>query len=52
SAVQYVRDQLGLQVCAIARLADLLQYLAQHSGSGLGAHHEQVLAYRRRYGVE
>ena len=28
SAVQYVRNQLGLQVCAIARLADLLQYLA------------------------
>jgi orotate phosphoribosyltransferase len=52
SAVQYVRDQLGLQVCAIARLADLLQYLEQHSGTGLGEHHEQVLAYRQRYGVE
>jgi orotate phosphoribosyltransferase len=25
SAVQYVRDQLGLQVCAIAKLAHLLQ---------------------------
>jgi orotate phosphoribosyltransferase len=52
SAVQYVRDQLGLQVCAIARLADLLQYLESHSGEGLAAHHEQVLAYRERYGVE
>jgi orotate phosphoribosyltransferase len=52
SAVQYVRDQLGLQVCAIARLADLLQYLEQGSGTGLGEHHEQVLAYRQRYGVE
>jgi orotate phosphoribosyltransferase len=52
SAVQYVRDSLGLQVCAIARLADLLQYLEQHGGSGLGSSHEQVLAYRRRYGVE
>jgi orotate phosphoribosyltransferase len=52
SAVQYVRDQLGLKVCAIARLADLLQYLEQHSGDSLGAHHEQVLEYRRRYGVE
>jgi orotate phosphoribosyltransferase len=52
SAVQYVRDSLGLQVCAIARLADLLQYLEQHGGSGLGSNHEQVLAYRRRYGVE
>ncbi|MBG9388671.1 orotate phosphoribosyltransferase [Caenimonas aquaedulcis] len=52
SAVQYVRDQLGLKVCAIARLADLLQYLEQHSGQALGEYHEQVLAYRDRYGVE
>ena len=52
SAVQYVRDQLGLQVCAIARLDDLLQYLQAHSSGGLGAHHEQVLAYRKRYGVD
>ena len=52
SAVQYVRDQLGLQVCSIARLEDLLQYLQQHSGDELGAYHEQVLAYRRRYGVD
>ncbi|MEO7393081.1 MAG: orotate phosphoribosyltransferase [Ramlibacter sp.] len=52
SAVQYVRDQLGLQVCAIARLDDLLHYLEKHSGDGLGEHHTQVLAYRKRYGVE
>ena len=52
SAVQYVQGSLGLQVCAIARLADLLHYLKQQSGAGLGAHHEQVLAYRQRYGVE
>jgi orotate phosphoribosyltransferase len=52
SAVQYVRDQLGLQVCAIARLSDLLQYLEQHSGEAIGAHYPQVLAYRQRYGVE
>jgi orotate phosphoribosyltransferase len=52
SAVQYVRDQLGLQVCAIARLEDLLQYLQQHSGDELGAYLEQVRAYRQRYGTE
>ena len=52
SAVQYVRDQLGLHVCAIARLEDLLQYLKNHSGESLGAYHEQVLAYRQRYGVD
>ena len=52
SAVQYVRNQLGLQVCAIARLADLLQYLSEHHSEGLAGHHERVLAYRQRYGVE
>lgn len=52
SAVQYVRERLGLQVCAIARLADLLQYLKQHAGGSLGAHYGQVLAYRERYGVD
>jgi orotate phosphoribosyltransferase len=52
SAVQYVRQHLGLQVCAIARLADLLQYLAQHAGDSLGEHHARVLAYRERYGVD
>ena len=52
SAVQYVRERLGLQVCAIARLADLLQYLKQHAGDALGTHYDQVLAYRERYGVD
>jgi len=52
SAVQYVRDRLGLQVCAIARLADLLEYLQRHAGDALGAHHAQVQAYRERYGVD
>lgn len=52
SAVQYVRRQLGLHVCSIARLADLLQYLAEHRNAGLDAHHARVLAYRERYGVE
>jgi orotate phosphoribosyltransferase len=52
SAVQFVQKQLGLQVCAIAKLADLMQYLAAHSAGGLAADHQRVLAYRQRYGVE
>jgi orotate phosphoribosyltransferase len=51
SAVQYVRQQLGLQVCAIASLADLLLYLSRSGGGDMQAHHERVLAYRQRYGV-
>ncbi|RYF16945.1 MAG: orotate phosphoribosyltransferase [Comamonadaceae bacterium] len=51
SAVQYVREKLGLQVCAIAKLADLLHYLGTHAGDELGQHHARVLAYRDRYGA-
>ena len=61
SAVQYVTQQLGLQVCAIARLGDLLAYLAAQSSTGgqeadgallLKDHYQAVLAYRTRYGVD
>ncbi|MBT9466220.1 orotate phosphoribosyltransferase [Hydrogenophaga sp.] len=51
SAVQYVREQLGMQVCAIATLADLLQYLSAHTGGEFDAHRQRVQAYRLRYGV-
>ncbi|MFG5779315.1 orotate phosphoribosyltransferase [Comamonas sp. J-3] len=52
SAVQYVRDHLGLQVAAIAKLDDLLAFLGQGSAAGeMREHHTKVLAYRERYGV-
>ena len=53
SAVQYVRRELGMDVCAIATLDDLLGYLQQpqHASAELQASHAQVLAYRERYGV-
>jgi orotate phosphoribosyltransferase len=51
SAVQYVREQLKLDVASIATLADLLQYL-QHSGAAeLAQHLPRVQAYRDTYGV-
>ena len=51
SAVQYVRNQLGLQVVAIATLDDLLNYLSGSAAADLGVHRERVLAYRARYGA-
>ena len=51
SAVQFVRGQLGLQVCAIAKLDDLMHYLAQRSGTDLSADLARVQAYRQQYGV-
>jgi orotate phosphoribosyltransferase len=51
SAVQYVREQLGLQVCAIATLDDLVGYLQVQTTPGMAEHLAQVRAYRERYGV-
>jgi orotate phosphoribosyltransferase len=51
SATQYVQDQLGLPVLAIATLADLLAYLRSSAGAELAAHAGAVQAYRERYGV-
>jgi orotate phosphoribosyltransferase len=51
SAVQYVQRELGLQVVAIATLADLLAYLKSNADPALGAHHARVMSYRERYGV-
>ena len=50
SAVQYVRDTLGLKVCAIAKLADLLLHLT--SSDNFLQFYDAVSAYRSRYGVE
>jgi orotate phosphoribosyltransferase len=49
--VQWVRSQLGLEVCAIATLSDLLQYLQTTADPALGTHFASVAAYRDRYGV-
>jgi orotate phosphoribosyltransferase len=51
SAVQYVREQMGLQVCAIAQLSDLLTYLSTQPGNTMGEHMARTKAYRQRYGV-
>jgi orotate phosphoribosyltransferase len=50
SAVQYVTNVLGLKVCAIAKLADLLHYL-EASGTSMAQHTATVQAYKERYGV-
>jgi orotate phosphoribosyltransferase len=52
SAVQYVREQVGLQVCSIAELSDLLTYLNAQDGNAMGEHLARTQAYRERYGVK
>jgi orotate phosphoribosyltransferase len=51
SAVQYVRNTLGMGVCCIAQLSDLLAYLSTQTGNQMGQHLTKVQAYRDRYGV-
>ncbi len=51
SAVQYVREQLQLDVAAIATLQDLLHYLQFSSAADLAPHWQRVTAYRDQYGV-
>jgi len=51
SAVQYVRNQLGMAVVAIATLDDLLHYLSNRADDGLREHRQAVLDYRARYGA-
>ena len=51
SAVQFVQRELGLRVCAIATLEDLLHYLGAQSDLALAQHLPRVQAYRERYGV-
>jgi orotate phosphoribosyltransferase len=51
SAVQSVRRELGMEVVAIAALADLLQYLQGQSDPRLAEFLPKVQDYRSRYGV-
>jgi orotate phosphoribosyltransferase len=51
SAVQYVREKLGLKVCAVAQLNDLLGFLGTQSGHEMAQYLPAVQAYRDRYGV-
>jgi len=51
SAVQYITSVLGLEVCAIATLVDLLHYLSVSGDGSLVPYRQAVAAYRDRYGV-
>ncbi len=51
SAVQYVRETLGLPVVSIATLADLLGWLEVQRDPAWNQHLPRVQAYRDRYGV-
>ena len=43
--------ELGMQVCTIASLKDLLDYLATTADPAQQVHEATIKAYRDRYGV-
>jgi orotate phosphoribosyltransferase len=49
--VQFVQNQLGLPVCSVATLADLLSLLESTDAPALAAYASAVGRYRERYGV-
>jgi len=51
SAVQFVTQQLGLPVVAVATLKDLLTFLRGQAGEALSVHAAPVAAYRKRFGA-
>jgi orotate phosphoribosyltransferase len=51
SAVQFVREEIGLEVCSIATLGHLLNYLRSTHDPALRTHFANVEAYRNRFGV-
>lgn len=51
SAVEHVRRELGLQVCTVCLLDDLLFYLENTETQALAPYLVKVQAYRQRYGA-
>ncbi len=50
SAIEELRQDVGIEVVSIVTLAELIRYLEE--ASGLRHHLPQLLAYREQYGVE
>ena len=52
SAVQYVKKELNMNICAIATLTDLLSYLESTQDPEIKPFLDRVKTYRERYGVD
>ena len=51
SAIDYIRQEVGLKVCTVALLEDLLKYLENTKDSALAPHLKRVQDYRAQYGA-
>lgn len=50
-AIDYIKQEVGLKVCTVSLLEDLLAYLATTQDPGLIPHLENVKNYRDKYGI-
>jgi len=51
SAIDFIRQEIGLKVCTVSLLEDLLKYLENTKDSALAPHLKRVKAYREKYGA-
>jgi orotate phosphoribosyltransferase len=52
SAIEFIQTEMGLRVCTVALLEDLLRYLENAKDPSLKAHLSRVANYRQMYGVQ
>ena len=50
SAIDYIRSEIGLKVCTVALLEDLLSFLKRSKDPALQQHLNNVQRYRDQYG--
>ena len=51
SAIDYIRQEIGLKVCTVSLLEDLLKYLQSTQDPLLAPHLQSVKNYRDKYGA-
>ena len=51
SAIDYIRQEVGLKVCTVSLLEDLLKYLENTKDPALAPHLKSVKDYREKYGA-
>jgi orotate phosphoribosyltransferase len=52
SAIDYIKQEVGLKVCTVSLLEDLLEYLENTQDPGLALHLLNVKNYREKYGAK
>jgi orotate phosphoribosyltransferase len=52
SAIEYIKEEIGLKVCTVSLLEDLLKFLENSKDKNLLPHLQNVKNYREKYGAK